>query len=72
MDFKNIESFFFITKVGEFFQTKWEILVDFDGNPFTSQDEAISFVKQTIGKFKTVGVSNFQQMKMDNAQWDNI
>ena len=69
---KHIERFFFITKIGKGWQTEWEILVDFDGHPFISEDEAISFARETIGKFKTIGISNFKQMKMDNAVWDNM
>jgi len=71
---KNIEQFVFITTIDihKEFQEDWEILTDFDGNPFTSIDEAKEFVRLTIGKFKKVGLANFNQMKMSNAQWNNL
>lgn len=72
MEFQNIESFIFITMDGDDFQEEWEILKDFDNNPFTNLEEAKTFVRETIGKFKHVGLARFNQMLISNAEWDNF
>lgn len=72
MKLKNIKSFIFITIAGENFEEEWEILKDFDDEPFTNIEEAKTFVRATIGKFKNVGLADFNQMLMSNSQWDNF
>jgi len=50
----------------------WSILTNEEGDPFTSIDAAIHFVRANSEKFPHTGLATFEQMKSDNAMWDNL
>ena len=65
---RNIENFIFFTT----FNGDWNVL-EFLGNPFTDMETAIKFIRNNSAILPTsIGLSTFSQMKLGNAQWDNL
>jgi hypothetical protein len=51
-------------------ETEWEIL-SLNGRPVTDMAIAKEIVRAAM-KDKNVGLATFEQMKMNNSQWDNL
>ena len=68
---RRFESLIFITTMDGDFSKEWEILTDIEGNTFDDIDEAIKFVRSQGFKWG-IGLSTFEQVKMENAEWDNF
>ena len=60
-----------LTRMNDGWQTKWEILLNDDGNPFTEMEDAIAFVRSKKMGWG-IGLSDVSQAKMENAQWDSL
>ena len=67
----NIKDCIFITNWGDGWENDWNILIGDNGQPIKDIDEAIAFVRSKK-EGKWVGLSDFDQMAMGNAMWDNI
>lgn len=67
----NIENCIFFTTdtVGEF-EVEWDALT-FDGYPVTGLDFAIEVVRTSMTNIN-VGLANYEQMQLGNAQWTNF
>jgi hypothetical protein len=65
----NIEQFVFFTTVRTGWCEKWDVLM-FNDEPVTCFETAKQLVKNLMYG-ETVGLAEFDQMKLNNAQWDN-
>lgn len=70
---KLIENLIFFTTTGMRWEKDWSLLLDEFGNPFENINDAKKFVRDNMREspFK-VGLATFEQMRMNNAQWDNF
>jgi len=66
----NMPEFVFFTTLEMGWQENWDVLM-FDDEPVTEMWQAKELVREHM-KGKTVGLAEFDQMKMNNAQWDNM
>jgi hypothetical protein len=63
------ESIFFTTsRMG--WEKKWDVLM-FNNEPVTNFETAKQLVRENM-LGETVGLATFEQMKLNNAQWDNL
>ena len=54
---------------------KWQLLTDDNGDVVTDLSQGIEIVRSDFHGLKfngQVGLSNTEQMQMDNEQWDNF
>ena len=65
-----VEEFVFFTTPRMGWQKKWDVLM-FNDEPVTDFEHAKELVRNHfLGE--TVGLAEFDQMKLNNAQWDNL
>jgi hypothetical protein len=69
---RRFEDLIFITQFNNDWQKEWEILTDHKGNEFTDLEEAIKFIRKETDNDWGIGLSTFGQVKMENAEWDNL
>ena len=60
----------FFTTLTIGFEENWQILTNLEGEVFTDINEAIVFVRER--GLKNIGLAEFDQMQLNNAQWDNF
>jgi hypothetical protein len=65
-----MQEFVFFTTPEMGWQKNWDVLM-FEDEPVTSMFLAKQLVREHM-KGQTVGLAEFDQMSMDNAQWDNL
>jgi len=70
MKYANIEDCIFYTTDCSMTGQNWQVL-EYLGEPFTYIEDAVSFIRNNPTR-SYVGLADFKQMKMDNAQWDNL
>jgi hypothetical protein len=51
--------------------TPWAILCDNQGRPFVSIKDAKDYVRAKYAEFP-IGLAEYDQMLLNNAQWDNL
>jgi len=69
---RRFEDLIFITQFNDDWEKKWEILTDHKGDEFTDIDEAIEFIRKETNNDWGVGLSTFNQAKIENAEWSNL
>jgi len=70
MKFKNAENLIYFTTFEMGWETNWGVLSFLD-DPFEDVEDAKKFVRNNL-PHKHVGLATFDQMRMNNAQWDNM
>lgn len=66
----NVENFIFFTTARTEWCKKWDVLM-FNNEPVTDFETAKQLVREhMLGEI--VGLAEFDQMSINNAQWDNI
>ena len=67
---KNVKDSIFFTTPLIGWQKEWDILM-FNDEPVTNLEVAKHLVREHM-KTQTVGLATFEQMCLNNAEWDNI
>lgn len=64
------DNLIFVTRIGDGWEDKWEILKSDNGGHFLDIDDAIDFIRTKKGL--RVGLSTLKQAQLGNAEWDNL
>ena len=65
-----MEEFIFFTNHDMGWQEGWDVLM-FEGIPVRNMKVAIELVRRYMNR-QAVGLATFDQMSVNNAQWDNL